>query len=135
MSESEHKAAKIVGPRNNNQAADGDDSALARNILVLPITTSTVVQDILGAPGTKTGGQLPRAASCIVNLDANVDTYYYWSDNASAALDETATGSTTPKQQCVRLVAGRERPEYPAGRYLVIKGASAGILRMHIASP
>lgn len=132
MSEAEFKAAKVEGPRD----LPADDTARrARNIVVLAVTTSTQVIDMMGPDDGSGTPMLPKSRKTIVKLTPEVDVYYKWSDKSGATLVETATGDTTPESQCDRLYAGQPVHEYPSGRYIVVKGVAAGNLRISIASP
>lgn len=126
----EKQAAKVLGP----QANTGTD-ALKHTLKVLAVTTSSAVHDIIGAPLTHASGVLPKAEGRFVTMISDVDLYYVWSDDGSGAIDETKTGSTDPDEQCMAMAAGERISEYPQGRYLILKGANAGVLRLAVSSP
>jgi hypothetical protein len=123
----EKQAAKVNGPRANVAAAVG-----GHTLKVLAVTASSAVHDILGTEASP--GKLRKADGRIVKMISSVDTYYVWSDDGSGTVDETASETTTPTQQCYFMSANTEVHEYCQGRYLIVKG-STGLLRMALASP
>jgi hypothetical protein len=96
---------------------------------VVPTTTGSVVIDLQSA--TYFGGA--HYQSRFVRLRPDAALYYFWTNNASATLDETASGATTRNQQCDYIAAFERVEEVPAGRYIVVKG-SAGKLRISIVN-
>lgn len=140
MSEAQYKAAAVRGAKRNKPGASGGNNR-NRTILVLPITASAVNFDILGPDSTTltaygTSNRLPMATSRIVKMTADVNTFYVWHDESGGVtISETAEDATTPEVQCDVLIANTPVHEYPTGRYLSIKGASTGRLRIVISSP
>lgn len=136
MSDPEVKAAKIEGARAMPFAASDNRE---RNVAAIPVTTGSVALDILGdATAMDTPGVaafLPRARSRFVKMTFEQDTYYLWSDDNAITIDETATGATTPRQQCDLAPSKVPVHEYAGGRYLIVKGAAAGRGRLVISSP
>jgi len=131
--QAQEQAAKVNGPKANSTVVD----PTKYNLVVLNITTSTQVLDILGdgAHTPSNPGALPRAEGRMVKMTPEVDVYYMWTDASGQLLDETLTGSTTPSSQCDRMYAGQPLHEFPQGRYLAVKGIAAGKVRMSVSSP
>lgn len=121
---SSEQAADLRGPYGGELAKNS-----ASEIAVVSVTSSTQVLDL----STSTYFNGFHYVAHFVRLISDVDAYYFWTNNASAQLDETATGSTNRDRQCDRMIANAERQEVPAGRYLAIKG-STGKLRISIVN-
>ncbi len=117
-------AADLRGPYGGTLNRDGSSE-----IAVVAVTSSTQQIDLSSSSYFNSTNYQER----FVRLISDVLIYYYWSNNASAALDETATGNTTRAQQCDMLPANTPREEAPAGQYLIIKG-STGKCRVSITN-
>lgn len=118
-------AADLRGPYGGDIAKD-----LTTQICVAPVTTSSVVLDLESA--TYFGGA--HYEDKFVRLTASGTTYYFWSNNASAVVDDAASGVTNRDRQGAVLQATIDKEECPAGRYLVVKGAAAGTIRISITN-
>lgn len=118
-------AADLRGPYGGDLAKDNTSQ-----ISVVAVTAVTQVIDLSLAT---TGFGNMSYTERFVRLISDVAIFYYWSNNASALLDETATGATNRAQQCDSLPANFPREECPAGQYLVVKG-SVGKLRVSITN-
>jgi len=119
----EADAADLRGPRGGTALSNGQ-----RQIAVTAVTTSSVAKDLESS--TFFNGQ--HYESRFVRLICDQNIFYFWSNESGAAVSDTAADATTPAQQCDMLPANVPREEVPAGRYLVVKAASAGTLRISI---
>lgn len=117
-------AADLRGPYGGDLAKD-----LTSQIAVVLLSAATQVIDL----STATYFNGTHYTDKFLRLISDVQVYYYWSNNASAALDETVTGVTSRAQQCDSLPANFPREECPAGQYIVVKG-SVGKLRISITN-
>jgi hypothetical protein len=106
------QAADKVGPRTGTVWADA-------------ITASSTPFDIIGT-------LLPRANGKIVELVASVDIYYRWADANTDTVDGTAVSPSA--NVGFFLVAGSSTEHVPQGRYLIVQGTGAGIVRLAITS-
>lgn len=119
----ETDAADLRGPRGGTALSDGK-----RQIAVTAVTTSSVAKDLESA--TFFNGQ--HYESRFVRLICDQNLYYFWSNESGAVVSDTAADATTPAQQCDMLPANTPREEVPAGRYLIVKAAAAGTLRVSL---
>jgi hypothetical protein len=119
------QASDLRGPLGGALRADGRSDLSAVNV-----TTSTQVVDMADANHFNGTHYQER----FVRIICDQDIYYYWSNNASAILDETKKDGTNRDQQCDYLPAKIPREEGPGGRYFVVKGAAAGIARISISN-
>ena len=119
----EQDAADLRGPRGGTALSDG-----TRQLAVTAVTTSSVAKDLESS--TFFNGQ--HYQSRFVRLICDQNVFYFWSNESGATVSDTAADATTPNQQGDMLPANTPREEVPAGRYLIVKAAAAGTLRMSI---
>lgn len=99
-------------------------------VAVIALTTSSAEYDIQ-ALFPRLGDQ---AQMFFYKLTADQTTYFFWSDISGESVDETNTGPADPTGgECDVLVAGSPDQHRPSGRYLYVKAASAGFLRIALA--
>jgi len=101
--------------------------------LVTVIATTTSSQSIdMNARFAATLGDRWIGNYC--KLLADQTTYYFWSNDGLTAVNEATTGNAgLTSGMCSALIAGTPEHERPAGRYLVVKAASAGFLRVSLS--
>jgi len=117
-------AADLRGPYGGATNKD-----LTREIAVITTTGSTQQIDL----STSTYFNGSHYQDKFVRIIADVLIYYYWSNNNSGTLDETAAGASGQTSQCDMLPANTPREECPAGQYFIVKGA-AGKVRICITN-
>lgn len=67
-----------------------------------------------------------------VRLICDQDIFYYWSNIPAAVVDNAAVDGTGRGTQGDKLPANTPREEYATGAYIIVKAASAGILRISV---
>lgn len=97
-------------------------------VVVYALTTGSVAVDLFGA--SYFNGDADYQGK-FVSLTPNQTLYYRWSDSSGATVDETANGNGATV--CYVLPANTESRERAGGRYLVMKGALAGQVRIYIS--
>jgi hypothetical protein len=122
----EISAADVVGPKGGT---DGTADPLGTQIAVVSATGSSQSIDLQHANyfgGTRYQSRFVRL------IGEGVGVYYFWSNQSSETVDETATGSTNRASQCDYLPSNTPREEKPAGRYLHLKSSAAGKVRVSV---
>lgn len=119
-------AADLRGPKGGAFHPDGVRTELS----AVNVTTSTQVVDM--SDTNHFGGD--QYTTRFVRIICDQGIYYYWSNNASAVLDETKKDGTNRDQQCDFLPANTPREEVPGGRYFVVKGTAAATARLSITN-
>ncbi len=116
MSAVEDAAADVVGAKQGQ-------------IAVLALTTSSVSFDMWA--------QFPKLAEAVqkyfVKIFADQTLYFFWTDTAGQTVNEATTGAASATGgQCDAMAAGAPEQHKVGGRYLVIKGAGAGTVRVSL---
>lgn len=127
MSGKEYMAADVRGPFGGTDAT-GD----SKGTQIAVISASGSSQSLDMSSSTYFGGT--RYQGDFVRIVSSATLYYFWSEQASETVDETATGSTNRARQCDMLPANMPREEIPAGRYLHIKTSASGTVRVSIVN-
>lgn len=70
--------------------------------------------------------------SRFVRLICDQDIFYYWSNIASAVVDDAAVDGTGRGTQGDKLPANTPREEYATGAYIIVKAAATGKLRISV---
>lgn len=99
-------------------------------IAVIALTTSSAEHDIQALfPKLGEGAQM-----YFYKLTADQTTYFFWSDQTGQTVDETTTGAADPNGDMADvLIAATPEQHRCGGRYLYVKAAGAGTLRLVLA--
>ncbi|MBM4443543.1 MAG: hypothetical protein FJ027_24305 [Candidatus Rokubacteria bacterium] len=127
MSGKEQMAADLRGPFGGTDA-----TADSRGTQITAVATSGSAQSFDLSSATYFGGT--RYQGDFVRIISNQTLFYFWSEQASETVDETATAATNRARQCDMLPANTPREEIPAGRYFHAKTAAAGTVRISITN-
>lgn len=97
-------------------------------ITAIAVGTASAVKD----PSDSSHFNSQEYQSRFVRLVCDQAVTYFWSNNASAVVSDTAVDGTNRGQQGDQLPANTPREEVPTGRYFVSKAAAAGTVRISI---
>jgi hypothetical protein len=118
-------AADLRGPYGGAANKDG-----SREIAVVTLNGSSQNIDLSGTNYFNSSNYQER----FVRISCDTNCYYYWSNSASDSVSDTAADGTGQSTQGDALYANERREECPAGRYLVIKGTNAKLVRICITN-
>lgn len=108
----------------------GDLSSAGETFITAVAAADTAAHVVDLSDANHFNGTSYQSRFCRIICDQNL--FYFWTNNASAAVDKTAVDGTNRGRQADELIANIPREEMPTGRYLAYQAAAAATIRISV---